>query len=70
MTSGVRLRGVGPHGVDRAAGHLRWLPDPELRAHVLAADGLLPRLSRRALHRAMDTLTAPDPEEGQAWQAV
>jgi hypothetical protein len=46
-------------------------PDPELRAHVLAAGGPPPGLSRVALHRAMATLTAPDPEEeGEpSWQA-
>jgi hypothetical protein len=47
-------------------------PDPDLQAHVLAAaGGPPPRLSRVALHRAMQTLTAPDPdEEGDtSWQA-
>jgi len=45
-------------------------PDPDLRAHVLAAAGPPPRLSRVALHRAMQTLTAPDPEEDTSWQAA
>jgi hypothetical protein len=47
-------------------------PDPDLQAHVLAAaGGPPPRLSRVALHRAMEILTAPDPEEGEApWQAA
>jgi hypothetical protein len=44
-------------------------PDPELRAHVLAAAGPPPRLSRLAAHRAIAVLTAPEPDGGEvAWQ--
>jgi len=47
-------------------------PDPELQAHVLAAGGPPAGLSRVALHRAMETLTAPDlEEEGEpSWEAA
>ncbi len=48
-------------------------PDPQLRAHVLAAGEPPVGLSRVAAHRAMEILTAPDPDEeegGGPWQAA
>ncbi len=43
-------------------------PDPGLRAHALGAGAPPTRLSRLSRHRAIETLTAPEPEEGEACQ--
>jgi hypothetical protein len=41
-------------------------PDPGLAAHVLSAGSPPPRLSRLALHRALEALTGSDPDEEEA----